>query len=136
MHVVMGAYEGEINPRPGEHVLFIGDCAVWDGEIHGQKVDIPFLYKDRRLLNPYEATSGDVVAKMFQVLTHIIRNRGKRIIRIRGCPVSVAEVILYCAWLGKVANPYLHRKITFAFTYYWLISKMARFIRGLRQDQA
>lgn len=136
MHVVMGAYEGEINPRPGEHVLFIGDCAVWDGEIHGQKVDIPFLYKDRRLLNPYEATSGDVVAKMFQVLTHIIRNRGKRIIRIRGCPVSVAEVVLYCAWLGKVANPYLHRKITFAFTYYWLISKMARFIRRLRQDPA
>ena len=132
LHMVMGAYEGDIQPGPKERVLFIGDCAKWDGKINGEQISIPFLYEDRQLKNPYEATSGDVVVKMLQVMGHIIRNRGKQVIRVRGCPVSVAEVVLYCSWLGKVANPYLHPKITFAFTYYWVISKLAQLLRRFR----
>jgi uncharacterized protein (DUF362 family) len=131
LHMVMGAYKGEINPAPGEHVLFVGDCAVWDGEIRGENVEIPFLYQERHLKNPYEAPSGDVIMKMFGVIVNLFRNRGKKVIRVRGCPVSVAEMTLYCAWLGNTVNPYFHPKVTFNFMYYWLLSKLAKFSRSL-----
>ena len=35
MHVVFGAYAGEIPAGPGEKVIFIGDCATWRGELQG-----------------------------------------------------------------------------------------------------
>src|SRR5690349_15933327 len=31
MHVVFGAYEGGIDAKPGERVIFIGDCTEWKG---------------------------------------------------------------------------------------------------------
>ena len=33
LHVVFGAYEGPIDAKPGEKVVFIGDCAKWEGKI-------------------------------------------------------------------------------------------------------
>ena len=35
MHVVFGAYDGPIDAKPGEKVVFIGDCATWEGKIDG-----------------------------------------------------------------------------------------------------
>ena len=32
MHIVFGRYEGEIPAQPGEKVVFMGDCATFDGE--------------------------------------------------------------------------------------------------------
>lgn len=135
LHIVMGAYDGEIDAKPEERVLFIGDCAVWEGKIHGKDVKIPFLYEERHLKNPYHAKSGDIVTKMLQVIIHLIRNRGKKVIRVRGCPVSMAEVVLYLAWVGKVANPYIHPQISIEFTYYWLVSNIVRFLRKLRPSR-
>jgi uncharacterized protein (DUF362 family) len=31
IHVVFGSYQGEIDAKPGERVIFIGDCAEWKG---------------------------------------------------------------------------------------------------------
>jgi uncharacterized protein (DUF362 family) len=122
MHIVMGAYEGEISARPGEHVLFMGDCTTWKGKLHGESVEIESQYVQREHLNPYKAASGDVVAKMLGVLANLARHRGSKIVRVKGCPVSVAENVLYAAWLGRVTNPYLHRKILFDFVYYWTLA--------------
>ncbi|HEX2678953.1 MAG TPA: DUF362 domain-containing protein, partial [Polyangiales bacterium] len=33
MHVVFGNYQGGIDAKPGERVVFIGDCAEWKGKI-------------------------------------------------------------------------------------------------------
>jgi uncharacterized protein (DUF362 family) len=126
MHIVMGAYKGEIHAKPDEPVFFMGDCAVWEGNVKGESVNIPFLYKRRDQHNPYAAKSGDVVMKMIGVLLNLIQHRGKTVIRVKGCPVSVAENVLYLAWVGKVTNPYFHPKILFQFIYYWSISKIAR----------
>jgi len=132
MHMVIGAYQGEINAQPGEKVLFLGDCVKWQGKVHGKAVEMPFLYTQRGHLNPYKTASGDVVAKMIGTIRNLIRYRGKPTIRVRGCPVSVAENVLYTAWVGKVTNPYLHPKIFFAFAYYWTIAKLVRFWRRLK----
>jgi len=131
MHMVIGAYQGEIHAKPGERVLFFGDCATWKGQVDGKPVEIPFLYKQRQLLNPYKTASGDVVAKMVSTIRNLIRHRGQPVIRVRGCPVSVAENVLYTSWLGKVVNPYLHPKIFFSFAYYWTFAKLAKFKRRM-----
>lgn len=131
MHIVMGEYEGEIDAQPGEPVFFMGDCAMWKGTIKGQPVKIPFLYTQRHLHNPYAAKSGDVVMKMIGVIQNLIRHRGQPIIRAKGCPVSVAENVLYLAWVGKVTNPYFHPKIFFRFIYHWSVSKIARLWRKI-----
>jgi uncharacterized protein (DUF362 family) len=131
MHIVMGSYKGEIDARPDEPVFFMGDCAVWEGTIKGQSVKIPFLYTRRDQHNPYEAKSGDVVMKMAGVILNIIRHRGKPVFRVKGCPVSVAENVLYLSWVGKTTNPYFHPKIIFQFIYHWAVSKMARLRRRI-----
>ena len=131
MHIVMGAYKGEIPAKPGERVFFMGDCAVWEGTIRGQAVDIPFLYKRREQHNPYAAKTGDVVIKMIAVLQNLFRHLGQPVIRVKGCPVSVAENVLYLAWVGKVTNPYFHRKIFFRFIYHWSVSKIVRLWRKI-----
>ena len=35
LHVVFGSYQGPIDAKPGEKVVFIGDCAKWEGELNG-----------------------------------------------------------------------------------------------------
>ena len=41
MHIVFGAYRGPIDAKPGEKVLFIGDCANWEGNL-GDKMNAFF----------------------------------------------------------------------------------------------
>ena len=55
LHVVFGAYEGPIDAKPGEKVVFIGDCAKWEGKIGDELVSIESLYKDRSTKDPHEA---------------------------------------------------------------------------------
>jgi uncharacterized protein (DUF362 family) len=133
MHMVMGAYEGEIDAPEGEPVLFMGDCTKWEGKVRGEPVKVSFQYIDRKKLDPYRAASGDVVAKMVGVIANLIRHRGRSVIRVKGCPVSVAEYVLYLSWLGKVTNPYLHPKVLFAFVYYWALAKLAAFWRAIKR---
>jgi uncharacterized protein (DUF362 family) len=123
LHLVVGAYEGEIDAKPGEPVIFMGDCAAWEGSLHGRSVNIPFAYTKREHLNPYEASSGDVVAKLIGVMRTLLRFRGKPHMRARGCPVSVAENTLYLSLKASAPNPYLDPQIFFRFAYYWLINK-------------
>ena len=47
MHVVFGDYDGPIDAKPGEKVVFIGDCAKWKGKIGDKLVTIESLYKER-----------------------------------------------------------------------------------------
>jgi uncharacterized protein (DUF362 family) len=131
MHIVLGSYEGEIRAQSDEPVLFVGDCAVWEGTIKGQPVKIPFLYKQRNQHNPYTAKSGDVVMKMIGVIRNLIRYREQAFIRVKGCPVSVAENVHYLSWTGKVTNPYFHPKILYKFIYYWSVSKIVRLWRRM-----
>lgn len=131
LHFIIGAYKGEINAKKNESVIAMGDCTTWEGQVHGQDVKIPFLYTCREHLDPFHATSEDVVQKMIKVALNVIRHRKDPVIRVRGCPVSVAENVLYVSFLGKVTNPYLHPKILFAFIYYWFIANGLRTWRKL-----
>jgi len=115
LHVVFGAYEGPIGAKPGEKVVFIGDCATWSGTINDKLVRIESLYRDRGQRDPYEAKHDDVYAKMVSVTAKLAMSRNEDHIRLEGCPVSVAEQVLALVALGKTNNPYLSPDEVLAF---------------------
>jgi uncharacterized protein (DUF362 family) len=106
MHVVFGAYDGPIDAKPGEKVVFIGDCAKWQGNLGDKFVSIESLYRDRSTRDPYTAEHSDIYAKMGNVLQKLAKSRHETHLRLEGCPVSVAEQVLALVRLGGTKNPY------------------------------
>lgn len=106
LHVVFGAYRGPIDAKPGEKVIFIGDCANWEGNIGNELVTIRSTYKPRETKDPHEARHEDIFAKMARVTATAATSVGSHV-RLEGCPVSVAEQLLSLVSYGGVSNPYL-----------------------------
>lgn len=133
MHVIFGAYRGAIDAKPGEQVIFIGDCANWKGTINGEDVEIPNIYRDRSTKDPHQAKHEDIYAKMIKVSSRIRRDRKKRVVRFEGCPVSVAEQILFLVHYGKLKNPYFDPKKVWTFNkayFQWKSSVAIKRLRG------
>src|SRR5689334_1667543 len=105
LHVVFGAYDGALNVGPGEKVVFIGDCAEWKGTIHDKPVAIENLYKSRDQMDPHKARGVDIFAKLGSTRKKVAEQGD--VIRLEGCPVSVAEQVLTLVSIAGVKNPYL-----------------------------
>ena len=106
MHVVFGAYAGEIPAGPGEKVIFIGDCATWRGELQGKPIAVESLYRDRSHKDPHTATSKDAYGMMRDVPRRIRKAKDEPFVRLEGCPVSVSEHVLALIEFGKTKNPF------------------------------
>ncbi|MBM4291834.1 MAG: DUF362 domain-containing protein [Deltaproteobacteria bacterium] len=104
-HIVFGRYEGPLDVREGERVVFVGDCAEFKGEVGGELVQVESTYRDRATLNPREARTEDIFHKMFKM--YRLTSGAPRVLTLRGCPVSVAEQVLLLVRLGGLKNPYL-----------------------------
>ncbi|MEO7329072.1 MAG: DUF362 domain-containing protein [Minicystis sp.] len=133
MHVVFGAYEGPIDAKPGEKVIFIGDCATWKGQINDKLVSIESLYKDRSQKDPYLAKHDDIFAKMVTVTAKLALTKGDDVLRLEGCPVSVAEQVLALVALAKTNNPYLagEEVVRFSLGYAaWRGTMLAKRLKG------
>ncbi len=128
-HIVFGAYQGEIPATEKERVLFVGDCAQYNGKICGRKVDIPSVYRYRHTIDPHHASSGDLLAKIVEFLVQRIRAGRKQVIRVKGCPVSASEFVFWLASLGGTKIPYLAPDILFRFSYHYVIMQIVRFWR-------
>lgn len=115
LHVVFGNYQGPIDAQPGEKVLFIGDCATWQGQLAGQPVQIRSKYQDRSTKDPYHAQHEDIFAKMVKVMARIRSSKDDPHLRLEGCPVSVAEQVLALVYLGGLKNPYFDAQNTLAY---------------------
>lgn len=130
LHVAFGdVRERAIDTKKGERILFMGDCAMFHGEIAGQLIHIDSLYISREKKDPRHARTSDLLMKILKVILLLIGNPGKPIIRVPGCPVSVAENVLFVASLGHTKNPYIDRHIFIRFSYSYLISRAVRFFR-------
>lgn len=139
LHFVFGAYRGEIPAKPGEKVVFIGDCADWEGDLAGKPVQIRSVYKDGRAANPLEASHDDIFAKMASVSLKVLCQSGKTHITLRGCPVSVAEQVLAVVALSDVKNPYLdpQHAIPFQKNYVaWRAHQVFCRVRGIPYQKA
>lgn len=116
MHIVFGAYEGPIHAGPGEKIIFIGDCAHYEGSVGGNVIRIENLYRDRSLRDPHHAEHHDIFGKMLTVTRELVGSGD--VIRLQGCPVSVAEQVLALVAVGGLDNPYLSA------------SEMPKFLKG------
>jgi uncharacterized protein (DUF362 family) len=112
LHVVFGAYDGQIPAKPGEKVVFIGDCATWKGQLHGKDVDIANLYKERDTKDPHTVRGEDIFKKLATAKSKLTGD----VIRLEGCPVSVAEQVLALVTIGGLKNPYYDRANMLTFT--------------------
>lgn len=131
IHVVFGAYDGPIDAQAGEKVVFLGDCAAFRGRINGCEVDIPNVYVDRSAKDPHTAKHDDILVKMIHVLRNLGGSRNENVIRINGCPVSVAEQVLILCRLGKLSNPYLDPKLGSMFLSSYLSWRTRTFVKRL-----
>lgn len=131
MTVVFGGYQGPIAAGPKEKVVFIGDCARWKGEIAGKPVEIESKYLEHSHRDPHHARSSGIFAKIAQVYWKLFRASSKQVIRLEGCPVSVAEHTLVLAALGGTKNPYFAPVSAIPFMRAWLVSKTVRLFKRL-----
>jgi uncharacterized protein (DUF362 family) len=139
MHVVFGAYEGGIDAKPGEKVVFIGDCAVWRGELRAadgapRLVSVESLYRDRASRDPHEAKHDDIYKKMVSVGRKLAASRGEPFVRLEGCPVSVAEQVLALVSLAGTKNPYLSPAEALRFNKGYLMWRAASAAKRLRGE--
>ncbi len=115
MHIVFGAYEGPIEAKPGEKVVFIGDCANFHGEVAGQLIHVDSLSKNRTTKDPYHAQAEDIYAKMLRVSSEFRASKHQPYLRLTGCPVSVAEQVLALVSISGTNNPYLQPSLLLQF---------------------
>jgi uncharacterized protein (DUF362 family) len=139
MHVVFGAYDGPIDARPGERVVFIGDCAAWHGKLGDELVQIRSTYKPRQTLDPYTIKHDDILKKMAVVTGKLTLAEGSTYVRLGGCPVSVAEQALALVNLADVKNPYTdpEHALTFQAGYMkWRAHTLLDRLRGHKYQQS
>ena len=114
-HIVFGAYDGPIDAKAGERVIFIGDCANWKGEIAGQVVEINSLYRDRSAKDPHEAKHDDIFMKIAEVRRKLKDAKGATHVRFSGCPTSVAEQVLVLVASSGLKSPFFDLKNSMPF---------------------
>ena len=115
-HIIFGHWDKPIDVKPGEKVIFMGDCASYSGELGAAgEVSVKSLFRDRSNMSPLEAKHDDIFAKMISVRSKMRKLKRSDFIRMAGCPVSVAEQVLALVEHGKLPNPYLDPQEIFPF---------------------
>jgi uncharacterized protein (DUF362 family) len=109
LHVVFGAYQGDIPAKPGDRVVFIGDCAAWRGTLFGQRVSVDSTYQPRETKAPHHAKHADIYEKLASVTAKVATAKSATHMRLHGCPVSVSEQVLALASLTGAKNPIFDR---------------------------
>ncbi|MBI5512300.1 MAG: DUF362 domain-containing protein [Deltaproteobacteria bacterium] len=132
LHVVFGAYMGEIPAGPGEQVLFIGDCASWEGKLQDKPVQLRSVYKDRSTRDPHQAKHDDIYPKIMSVLSRVKGARNEPYLRLEGCPVSVAEQVLALVAISGSKNPYFDAGQVVAFNKAYFQWKSVTALRRLK----
>lgn len=134
LHVVFGNYAGPIDAAPDEKVVFVGDCANYSGNVGERLVQIGSQYVDRGSKDPRTAVHEDIFAKMLKVSRNLWKNRNQQVLRLPGCPVSVAEQILTLVHLGGIENPYFDPKASLEFMTCYLSMRTRQAIASLRGE--
>ena len=65
MHVVFGAYDGQIDAKPGEKVVFIGDCAELEGRAStASRSRSRASTRIARTMDPHTRETEDIFVKL------------------------------------------------------------------------
>ena len=131
LHVVFGNHTGPIDAHEGERIVFIGDCAEFHGSLDGKHVDIDSTYVDRACMNPLDATHEGIYGKIVRLTAQMWWNRKEQVVRLPGCPVSVAEQVLALVHIAGLKNPYLDPSQVAPFTNCYLSSRTRTLMKRL-----
>ncbi len=132
IHVVFGAYTRPLDVKPGEKVIFMGDCSTYEGPIGDKVVQIRSTYKDRASKDPHHAKHDDIFVKMATVMAKLRAGRDEAYLRFEGCPVSVAEQVLALCFLAGSKNPIFDPKEAIPFNKAYLQWRSAMAMKRLR----
>lgn len=105
LHIVFGNYQGPLDVKEGERAVFIGDCATFKGKIGGELVSIENIYKNRKTFDPHTIEGEDMLVKMFKTNAVLRAAKSKAYLRLKGCPVSVAEQLMALVQLSGASDP-------------------------------
>ncbi|WP_052554357.1 DUF362 domain-containing protein [Enhygromyxa salina] len=138
-HIVFGKWDKPLDVKPGEKVIFMGDCAEYRGPLgRAGNVAIESLFRDRSDMSPLDARHDDIFAKMISVRRELKVLRREDFIHITGCPVSVAEQVLALVQHGDLTNPYYDLKLfpSFVSTYFsWRTRTLLQRVFGQPYNQ-
>jgi uncharacterized protein (DUF362 family) len=132
LHVVFGAYEHKLDVKPGEKVVFMGDCSTYNGPIGDKLVQIKSTYKDRATKDPYTIQHDDIFLKMASVMSKLRSAKDEPYVRFEGCPVSVAEQVLALCFISGAKNPILDPKEAIPFNKSYLQWRGAMALKRLK----
>jgi hypothetical protein len=135
IHFVFGDYRGPIDATYGEKVVFVGDCATYQGTLSDELVSIQNLYQDRSSKDPHRAEHQDIFKKMLTTMSEIRAAKKRPYLRLEGCPVSVANLMLVLSELGGLPNPYLTSDLALPFVKHyaaWRGRSLAQRLGGQR----
>ena len=123
LHLVYGDCRGrDITTKPGERVMFYGDCVRFDGKINGKKVVIESTYVERHRKDTHSIRGESLVEKTIKSYLTAFIAWPRDWVHVRGCPVSVAEHVLMMAIFGGIKNVYFDRRVVFRYLWTWLVS--------------
>jgi uncharacterized protein (DUF362 family) len=128
---IIGAYDGELHSKPGEKVIFLGDCTSWSGQINGRAIAVDSVYQPRNHHGPGLPRSKTAICKSLDITINLLRQRDSPVVVVRGCPVPVLENTSILSVLGGTINPSLRRDIFPRFIYYVLLSRIMRLVNHL-----
>jgi hypothetical protein len=102
--------------------------------IGGELVQVSNKYQDRSTLDPHEARHQDMYVKMAKTSVKILEAKRRNWVRLEGCPVSIAELVLLLSELGGIQNPYFEPTQVVAFNRAYLAWKGAVAMKRLRGE--
>lgn len=133
MVYVVGDVSGDLDVAEDEIVFFVGDCAKFDGFLNGKKTKIEGDYKTTAQANPRKAGSNDMLLKIIQAKTHALLEKvvKKPYIHIRGCPLSVAQLVSYYCTTFGIPDFNFDRRLVFGLNLSYLQMRANRFFNRI-----
>lgn len=133
MVFVVGHVKDDLNLDRDERVLFMGDCAKWEGIINGKKVKIEGDYKTTSEVDPTKAKTNDMLLKILQAKAHATYNKFVRAkyVHVKGCPVSVARLVSYFCTLYRVPDFNFDRRLLWGLNIAYWQMRANRFLRKI-----
>ena len=83
-------------------------------------------------MSPLQARSQDIFQKMVEMGSRLWKSRDEQIVRLPGCPTSVAEQIMALVQLGGLDNPYFDPDVAIDFTSAYLSAKTRNTLARMR----
>jgi hypothetical protein len=119
----------------GEKVVFVGDCVQWEGMLGGELVQVSNKYKGRDTIDPHTVEHQDMYVKMAKMGAKLLEAKTQPVdIRLEGCPVSVAELVLLLSELGGIQNPYFEPSQVVSFNRAYLTWRAVTSMKRLRGE--